>query len=195
VVNAILIRRFEDNSLCKVKTDKADSLKIANYTLTFWNELKDYSVEDENRQMLKVQSRLYERTQKGSIALRNGLISLTDQVFPGANEFFSTSFRESDGYIKWVDFVRHFWHKDCVARLSLNAFTEKYHKWCSREGYRFIAADAVKIHNAALEATATFPKSDSTKILIRQAADSLNAVYDMLYILKVEMLRLASLLP
>ena len=31
VVNAILIHNFSDNSLRKVKTDKADALKIANY--------------------------------------------------------------------------------------------------------------------------------------------------------------------
>ncbi|MDE6902038.1 MAG: transposase [Lachnospiraceae bacterium] len=42
---------------------------------------------------------------------------------------------------------------------------------------------------------ATFPKNDSTKLLIAQAADSLNAVYDALYILRGEMLRLTSLLP
>ena len=33
VVNAILIHDFSDNSLRKVKTDKADSMKIANYIL------------------------------------------------------------------------------------------------------------------------------------------------------------------
>ena len=33
VVNAILIHNFSDNSLRKVKTDKADALKIANYAL------------------------------------------------------------------------------------------------------------------------------------------------------------------
>ncbi len=195
VVNAILIRKFSDNSLRKVKTDKADSLKIANYALAFWNELKEYSLEEENRQMLKVQSRLYERTIKGSVALRNGLISLVDQVFPGANDFFSGSPKESNGHFKWVDFIRHFWHKDCVTRLSLNGFAEKYRKWCNREGYRFISSDVARIYKAALESTATFPKSDSTKILIRQAADSLNAVYDTLHILRAEMLRLARLLP
>ena len=42
---------------------------------------------------------------------------------------------------------------------------------------------------------ATFPKNDSAKLLITQAVDSLNAVYDALYILRGEMLRLASLLP
>lgn len=54
IVNAILIHRFSDNSLRKIKTDKADSLKIVNYGLTFWSELWVYSLEDETRQMLKI---------------------------------------------------------------------------------------------------------------------------------------------
>ena len=88
VVNAMLIHEFSDNSIRKIKTDRADSLKIANYALTFWQELRDYSVEDETRQMLKIQSRLYERTLNSSVALRNRLISLLDQTFPGANKLF-----------------------------------------------------------------------------------------------------------
>ena len=35
VVNAILTHQFSDNSLRKVKTDKADALKLANYALTY----------------------------------------------------------------------------------------------------------------------------------------------------------------
>lgn len=78
VVNAILIHNFSDNSLRKVKTDKADSLKIANYGLTFWSDLREYTSEDETRQLLKMQSRLYERTTNIGIMLRNALISLLD---------------------------------------------------------------------------------------------------------------------
>ena len=90
IVNAMLIHDFSDNSLRKVKTDKADSMKIANYALSFWAELRDYSPEDETRQMLQIQSRLYLRTKKSSVVLRNGLISLLDQTFPNINTFFDT---------------------------------------------------------------------------------------------------------
>ena len=195
VVNAMLIHDFSDNSLRKVKTDKADSLKIANYALAFWADLRDYSPEDETRQMLKMQSRLYQRTKKSSVVLRNGLISLLDQTFPSINALFDTQPKRSNGHCKWVDFVRRFWHKDCVADLSLPAFSEAYRKWCVRSGYRFSSSDAEKFHRHARNAVATFPKSDSTKLLITQAVDSLNAVYDALHILRGEMLRLASLLP
>ena len=55
--------------------------------------------------------------------------------------------------------------------------------------------DAEKIYNCAKNAIATLPKNQSTKVLISQAVDSLNAVYDALQILRGEMTRLASLLP
>ena len=178
VVNAILIHNFSDNSLRKVKTDKADALKIANYGLTFWMDLREYSAEDETRQMLKIQNRLYERTTTTGTMLRNGLISLLDQTFPGANKLFLNEGRNSKGHVKWVDFVIRFWHKECVAALSLHTFADTFQKWCKRTGYRFSTSDAERIHTAARNAVATLPKNDSTKLLITQAAISLNTVYD-----------------
>ena len=194
VVNAMLIHDFSDNSIRKIKTDRADSLKIANYALTFWQELRDYSVEYETRQMLKIQSRLYERTLNSSVALRNGLISLLDQTFPGANKLFDEQ-RTKAGHIKWVDFVRRFWHKDCVAASSFSSFADTFQKWCKRTGYHYSLSDAKRIHGIARNSVATLAKNDSTKLLITQAVDSLNAVYDTLQILRSEMQRLASLLP
>ena len=38
------------------------------------------------------------------IKLKNNLISLTDKVFPGVNELF-TSPEKSDGHQKWIDFT------------------------------------------------------------------------------------------
>ena len=194
VVNAMLIHDFSDNSIRKIKTDRADSLKIANYALTFRQELRDYSVEDETRQMLKIQSRLYERTLNSSVALRNGLISLLDQTFPGANKLFDEQ-RTKAGHIKWVDFVRRFWHKDCVAASSFSSFADTFQKWCKRTGYHYSLSDAKRIHGIARNSVATLAKNDSTKLLITQAVGSLNAVYDTLQILRSEMQRLASLLP
>lgn len=195
VVNAMLIHNFSDNSLRKVKTDKADSLKIANYALTFWSDLHDYSNEDETRHMLKMQCRLYERTQKSSIVLRNGLIALLDQSFPQINVTLSSPYRSVTGHYKWVDFAKRFWHKDCVTKLSLRAFSEAYQKWCKREGLRFREADAEKIYRSAQDAIATFPCNESTKLLITQAVNCLNAVYESMEVLRGEMQRLASLLP
>ena len=42
-VNPLLIKEYGGNSLCKVKTDKADAQKIARYALDNWADLKDYT--------------------------------------------------------------------------------------------------------------------------------------------------------
>lgn len=68
-------------------------------------------------------------------------------------------------------------------------------KWCKRTGYKFSASDAERIHAIARNAVATLPKNDSTKLLITQATNSLNAIYDSLQAIRTEMDRLASMLP
>jgi transposase len=195
VVNAILIHHFSDNSLRKIKTDRADSLKIANYALSFWESLRRFTPEDETRILLKTQSRLYERTSDASVVLRNGLVSLLDLTFPGINKLFSSTYRNASGHYKWVDFAKRFWHRDCVVGLSLRAFSETYSKWCKREGYLYNEADAERIYNAAKQTIAVFPKNESTQAIIVQSVDTLNALYDSLQVMRKEMDRLASLLP
>ena len=66
--------------------------------------------------------------------MKNNLIALLDQTYPGVNALFDSPVRE-DGSQKWVDFATTFWHVDCVRNMSLTAFAERYRKWCKRHGY------------------------------------------------------------
>ena len=59
-VNPKLIKDFSDNSLRKVKSDRADALKIARYTLDSWTELRQYSLMDEIRNQLKTMNRQFD---------------------------------------------------------------------------------------------------------------------------------------
>lgn len=195
VVNAMLIHDFSDNSLRKVKTDRADAMKIANYALAFWDTLQRFTPSEEIRALLKAQSRLHERTSHVSVVLRNGLVTLTEQTFPGVNKLFPSMTKTASGHYKWVDFCKRFWHRDCVAGSSLKAFSESYRSWCKREGYIYTDADAAKIHRAAKEVTAFLSRCESTKRLIVQSVDTLNATYDSLNAIRTEMNRLASMLP
>lgn len=51
--------------------------------------------------------------------LKNNLISILDQTFPGANTLFNTPARRTDGHEKWIDFVLRFPHCECVSKKSL----------------------------------------------------------------------------
>lgn len=46
VENAYLMKKYFDVNLRKVKTDKKDAVKLANYCLEKWNTLKRYSSQD-----------------------------------------------------------------------------------------------------------------------------------------------------
>jgi len=46
-VNPLLIKQYGNNSLRRVKTDKADSVKIVRYGLENWVELREYNGMDE----------------------------------------------------------------------------------------------------------------------------------------------------
>ena len=92
-VNPKLIKDFSTNSLRKVKTDKADSVKIARYALDRWEELIPYMEIDGLRSQLKQLNRQFLFYTKNKIALRNNLITLMDQTFPGINTLFTGATR------------------------------------------------------------------------------------------------------
>lgn len=70
--------------------------------------------------------------------------------------------------------------------MGLAAFTERYRKWCKRNGCNFSSDKAAELHAGA---------KDQITMLIRQAIDSLNAVSRAVEQLKAEMLQLSAQLP
>ena len=121
VVNAILIHDYSNSSIRRVKTDKKDAIKIANYGLDRWLDLPEYMPEEELRQALKVYNRQFTQYAKLKVVLINNLIALSDQTFPGVDGLFGKTPRQ-DGHQKWIDFIKNYWHKDCITKKSLKSF-------------------------------------------------------------------------
>ena len=195
VVNPLVIHNYStENSVRKVKNDQKDSLKIAKYCLDRWAELREYTPMDAIRQQLKLISRQYDLYMKTRVTLENNLISLTDKVFPGVNEIFKSPERV-DGHQKWVDFIMTFWHCECISRVSEEAFTERYKKWCKRKGYNFSVAKASDIYIDSLGHIVTLPKNDNTKLLIQTAAKEFTSTSELMALVKAQMIALAKQLP
>lgn len=193
-VNPLLIKEYGNNSLRRVKTDKADSLKIARYGLDNWAELREHTPMDTIRYQLKNLNRQYSLYTRNKTALKNNLIALLDQTYPGANALFDSPVRE-DGSQKWVDFVASFWHADCVSSLSEKVFTERYRKWCKRHRYNFSAPKASEIHSESKELIAMLPKDQTSRLLVHEAISQLNSLSRTVAVLRSEMHRLAKQLP
>ena len=149
---------------------------------------------DTIRMQLKTLNRQQGLYAKTKTMLKNNLIALLDQTYPGVNALFDSPVRE-DGSQKWVDFATSFWHVDCVRSMSLTAFTERYRKWCKRHGYNFNQSRVIDIHTEAQDLIAMLPKDALTKAMVRQAIDALNSVSASVERLKAEMRTLAAQLP
>ena len=178
-VNPLLIKEYGANSLRKVKTDKADAVKIARYALDNWTDLRDYTPMDTVRYDLKTLNRQFQLASKQRTACSNKHDSPV----------------RSDGTQKWVDFAHTFWHVDCVRKQSFNAFSERFRKWCKRHGYFFKQSNAEEVYTLAKNAVVLVPKSEVTKVLVQEAANQLTSISRSVETYRAEMERLASMLP
>ena len=174
-VNPKLIKDYgTGNTLRHVKTDKADAKKIAKFGLDRWTELREHTPMDTIRYQLKTLSRQCSLYTKTKTMMKNNLIALLDQTYPGVNALFDSPVRE-DGHQKWVDFAASFWHIDCVRSMSKAAFVQRYAKWCKQHGYQARTDMAEKIYEDSKDLIAMLPKDSMTKLLVKQAIDALNA--------------------
>ena len=149
-VHSLLIHNFDNNTIRRVKTDKANAVKIANYALKNWDKLLPYSTESDIRKMLKAYNRQYNKYNKIKTILKNNLISIIDQSFPNVNSLFTSSERSKDSHQKWIDFIQKFWHAECVSNLSKSVFCERYKRWCKKHGYHYSQNSSEKIYTFSL---------------------------------------------
>ncbi len=195
VVNPLLIDDYGTNRVRKVKTDKKDALKIANFALNKWLELREYIPAEDTRKTLKVLNRQYAQYNKILVMQKNNLIALLDSCFPNANTLFSSPRRESDGHEKWVDFVSYFPHIASVSKLCPSVFKNKYQSWCKANRYNYCESKAAQIHAYSRTKSGSLPMTDAVIKIVEESAKLLNSTLETLAALRNEMDKLASTLP
>lgn len=197
VVNPILVKDYSTKSLTvrKVKTDKKDALKIASFALDRWNELSPFSAQSETRLLLKSFNRQYNQYNKLKIILKNNLIAILDQTFPGANTLFSSPARKSDGHEKWVDFVLKYPHSECISKKSFSFFLKSYLSRCRRFGYNFSESKARVVYDFACDCSPSLSFSGDSALLVSKAISQLNHINETLSSLASEMNKIATTLP
>ena len=194
-VNPSLIKHHDSdrNPLRKVKSDPADARKIAKYALDKWEYLRQHSAMDTSRAQLKTLNTQFHFFMQQKVSLKN-LISLLDLTYPGANDLFDSPVR-SDVSEKWVDYVHSFWHVDCVRKIGLKAFTNRYQSFCKHHGYIFQPSKPEELFNASKELVAVVPKDPIYKQLILSNIEQLNTISKRIELFRHTMNELASTLP
>ena len=182
VVNPILVKDYSNKSLSvrKGKTDKKDSIKLASFALDRWNELPLFSSQSDTRTLLKSFNRQYNQYNKLKVMLKNNLISILDQTFPGANTLFTTPAIP---------------HCECVSKKAFSIFSKSYLSWCKKCGYNFSDTKAKEIYAFACNCAPSLADSEAAHALVSAAILQLNTLNETLASLQREMDLLASSLP
>lgn len=195
VINPFVMKKYRCQAIRKGKTDKLDSITIANYGLDNWFHLEEFKGLTESYAELKLLSQQYRHYMNQHIC---GLLALThilDYTMPGIKELLS-SFSESNGKDKLSDFVNKYWHFDNIRKMTQEEFINDYHKWAKEKGYHPNQEKAIEIHNLAMKSIPTLSSTTSTtKTIVREAVRVLKEIDATLYKILTLMQEIASKLP
>lgn len=195
VVNPLLMKKYASVSIRKVKTDKLDAVKIANYGLEHWSSLQNYQPREGTYAELKLLGRQYYFYLKMRVDTLNNLTDLLDQTMPNIKTLLPNA-NANKTKSKLCDFVQDFWHYDCITCMSEKKFCAAFQRWAKKKGYRSDEAKAIAIYALAKSGIPTMPSDcPSTKMLMSESAQVLTEVDQTLAAILSRMQKLANTLP
>lgn len=196
VVNPYAMKKYaKDNSIRGAKTDKLDSVIIANYGIDKWFKLQRYEGDEEIYAELKFLGRRYRHYMELHVKALQELTHILDYVMPGVKKMFN-SWNEANGKDKLSDFVERFWHFDLITSMGLEKFTEEYLLWAKEKKYHPSRSKAEAVYELASSGISTLSSSTpSTKMLVQEAISVLRTVDSSLFLILTRMQELAKTLP
>lgn len=195
VVNPLSMKKYINISLRQGKTDKIDSIKIANYGIDNWYHLIDYQPQHEQYNELRSLSRQYLNYTSMKIKAKVNLTNILEKTMPGIKQLFPS--RSDFGVQNKVYLVaERYWHFDNIMRMSRNRFIQSFIKWANKVGIYKSEAKADALYSLATEAITTLPADfQSTKMLVLEAVRILREIELSIASILAQMQMLAADLP
>ena len=196
VINPYSMKKYaKDNSLRGAKTDRLDSIMIANYGIDRWFKLQKYEGDENTYAELKLLGRRYRYYMELHVKSLQELTHILDYVMPGIKAMFN-SWDEASNKDKLSDFVERYWHYDLITSMSREEFTEDYLAWAKEKKYHQSSAKAEAVYAMASDGIPTLSSdTPSTKMLVQEAIAVLRAVDSSLFRIISRMQELAKTLP
>ena len=196
VINPCVMKKYaRNNNFRNVKTDKMDSITIANYGIEKWFKLKRYEASESTYTELKLLGRRYRHYMEMHIQALQEFTHVLDYVMPGIKGLFN-SWTESNNRDKLSDFVEKFWHYDLITSMSCEEFVKAYNDWAKEKEYHQSNSKAVQVYELASNGIPTLPSSlPSTKMLVLEAINTLRTIDGSLHTILSRMNELAKSLP
>jgi transposase len=196
VINPLVMKKYSSTSLRKGKTDKIDSIRIANYGIDNWFKLEEYRPLDETYEELKLLGRQYAHYITVKIESKLALSSILDRTMPGIKRLLQGKRSELPTKDKLSDFVAEYWHYDNIASMGEEEFLSGYCRWAKEKGYHRSQGKAKEIYRMACEGIPTLPSNaPSTKMLTLEAVRILCEINRTLQTILSQMQLIATALP
>ena len=162
VENALIIKKYCDIDLRKVKNDKKDSLKLASYCCEKWFKLKQYKIKDDLRQQLQFLSRRYVEYIKIQTDLKIQLTNLIDQTFPGIKEIVDSENR----YQLLLDIYEKYSHPKLIIEKKKTDFINDIDLMAKKYGHRVGRIIGENLYIKAPTIITSCPHNDSLQLSI-----------------------------
>ena len=190
-VNALRMKKFCSQSIRRAKTDKIDAVHIAQFGLTYWNELSPVKPPEYIYQELKLLARQYYQTVSMLVKAKVNLSNLLDQTMPNIKDLMN----DSPGNHKLTDFVKRYYHYGHILEMGEKRFTSDYCKWAKKQGYRVYERLASEILAVAQNGIPVLPNSTVTKAVVVEAVRVLHEIEISRDTILAQMQELAKSLP
>jgi len=190
-VNALRMKKFCSQSIRRAKTDKIDAVHIAQFGLTYWDELSPVKPPEDVYQELKLLARQYYQTVSMLVKAKVNLSNLLDQTMPNIKDLMN----DSPGNHKLTDFVKRYYHYGHILEMGEKRFISDYCKWAKKQGYRVYERLASEILAVAQNGIPVLPNSPVTKAVVVEAVRVLHEIEISRDTILAQMQELAKSLP
>lgn len=162
--NALKIKKYLDRSLRKAKTDKKDSLKLAEYACDNWYKLKVNFIEEEKYKELRFLSRQYFSLNSMEVQQKVDFSDLTDMLFPGYYQLL-----EECNFVVGLKIFEKFSDPEIIRKKKLETFLNDVEKIAQKIGQQRAGRNlAIKVYELAKKSVPSCPSNSSTQLILNK---------------------------
>ncbi len=189
--NALKIKKYLDRELRKAKTDKKDSLKLAEYCCDNWYKLNKVRENDEAYDNLRFLSRQYINNINVQVKQKNNFSNLCDLLFPGYYQML-----DENNFILGLEIFKKYYHPEIVNNKKQSQFVDEIDKLAKKLGHKGAGITlANKIYLLAQTTISPRPNNEFAQLSAISCADALILTIKTTTTIITEMDKLARELP
>ena len=174
LINPYQMKKYGDTELRKAKTDKRDSLRIAQYALEKSYSLVPYTPADQKYEDLRFLSRQYSQRISTLVVNKVQLQALLDQTMPGITTLLPLKSRDPDNCVL-LRFIKRFKSFDMIRKMGKTRFLDSYQVLVRKTKDRYAGTKGLAIYELVLNSVTTRGDNPLTAMTQEQCVDIISA--------------------